>query len=158
MKEFLIKNHPYFNISDKCCKYAKKYVISSLIKNKNYDLNITGIRKAEGGVRSSAYSNCFLENDNGCDYYMPIFWYKNEDKKEYQEHYNIENSKCYTEYRLIRTGCSGCPFGRDFEQELEIIQKYEPKLFVAVNNIFKDSYEYTRRYKEFCKVMNKKVK
>lgn len=53
--------------------------------------------------------------------------------------------------------CAGCPFGRDFEQELEIIQKYEPKLFVAVNRIFKDSYEYTRRYREFCKMKNEEI-
>lgn len=52
--------------------------------------------------------------------------------------------------------CAGCSYGRDFEQELEIIQKYEPKLFVAVTRIFKDSYEYTRKYREFCKVMDKK--
>lgn len=65
-------------------------------------------------------------------------------------------SKCYTEYGLKRTGCAGCPFGRDFEYELEVIQKYEPKLYKAVNNIFGDSYEYTRKYREFVKKMNKK--
>ena len=34
-----------------------------------------------------------------------------------------------------------------FEEELIAVEKYEPKLFVAVNNIFGDSYEYTRKYK-----------
>lgn len=52
--------------------------------------------------------------------------------------------------------CAGCPFGRDFEKELKIIKKYEPKLFVAVNNIFGDSYEYTRKYKNFCEEMDEK--
>ena len=68
----------------------------------------------------------------------------------------IENSKCYTNYGLKRTGCAGCPFGRDFEKELEIIERYEPKLFKAVNNIFGDSYEYTRQYKEFRKQKTQK--
>ena len=85
-----------------------------------------------------------------------MFWYKDEDKKQYQESYNVQNSRCYTEYGLKRTGCAGCPFGKDFEFELEVIQKYEPKLYKAVNNIFGDSYEYTRKYKEFYKKKNKK--
>ena len=50
---------------------------------------------------------------------------------------------------MIRTGCAGCPFGSRFEEELEIIKKYEPKLYKAVNKIFAKSYEYTRRYREF---------
>ena len=90
------------------------------------------------------------------DEYRPIFWYKNSDKEDYESHYGVVHSKCYTEYGLKRTGCAGCPYGRDFEQELEIIQKYEPELFVAVTRIFKDSYEYTRKYREFCKEMDEK--
>ena len=30
-------------------------------------------------------------------------------------------------------------------------------LYKAVNNIFKDSYEYTRKYREFYREMNKKM-
>lgn len=160
LKEFLIKNPPTFPISNICCKYAKKDVAHKLLYEYGYDLNIVGVRKAEGGVRAGSYKSCFDENGKGkhknYDNYRPLFWYKDRDKEQYQEHYNIKNSRCYTEYRLKRTGCAGCPFGRDFENELKIIKKYEPKLFVAVNNIFGNSYEYTRRYKEFCKEMNKK--
>ena len=32
-----------------------------------------------------------------------------------------------------------------------MLEKYEPKLYKAVNNIFRDSYEYTRGYNEFKK-------
>lgn len=85
-----------------------------------------------------------------------MFWYKDSDKSEYEEKCGVTHSKCYTEYGLKRTGCAGCPFGREFEQELEIIKKYEPKLFKAVNNIFGDSYKYTRKYKKFCEEMNEK--
>lgn len=54
--------------------------------------------------------------------------------------------------------CACCPYGRDFEEELKIIEKYEPKLFIAVNNIFGESYKYTRKYREFCKVKNEEEK
>lgn len=149
LKEFILYNQPDFKISNKCCNYAKKDAAHKLIKENGYELNIVGIRKAEGGVRAYAYKNCFSDNDNGCDNYRPIFWYKDIDKVDYEQAYRIIHSKCYTEYGLHRTGCAGCPYGRDYEYELEVIKKYEPKLFKAVNNIFKDSYEYTRKYIQF---------
>lgn len=158
LKEFMVANPPTFKISNKCCQYAKKDVVHKLIKEDKYDLHIVGVRKAEGGIRSTAYKSCFSENTSSADDYRPLFWYKNEDKDDYVATYAIEHSKCYTEYGLRRTGCAGCPFGKDFEFELEVIEKYEPKLFVAVNNIFGDSYEYTRKYREFCKEMNEKNK
>lgn len=157
LKEFMIKNPPTFRISNLCCKYAKKNVSKQVIKDFNADLNITGIRKAEGGVRSIAYKNCFDENPGECDNYRPIFWYLNNTKDVYKKYYEIEYSRCYTEYGLKRTGCCGCPYGRDFEFELEVIQKYEPKLYTAVNNIFGESYEYTRKYKEFCKNIERRT-
>ena len=149
LKEFMINNPPTFQISNVCCKYAKKDVIHKLLKENEYELNISGVRKAEGGTRSSAYKNCFDENVGECDNYRPLFWYKESDKVDYESAYGIVHSRCYTEYGLKRTGCVGCPYGRDFEHELGIIKKYEPKLYKAVINIFRDSYEYTRKYREF---------
>ena len=156
LKEYMVKYPPQFNISSKCCLYAKKNVMHKLINEVNYDLNIIGVRKAEGGTRATAYKSCFDETVNGCDNYRPLFWYKNNDKDCYDAAYAIEHSRCYIEYGLKRTGCAGCPFGRDFEYELEVIEKYEPKLYDAVNNIFGDSYEYTRKYRQFCKEMKEK--
>ena len=157
LKEFMVQNPPQFKISSKCCKYAKKDVAHKLISDGEYDLNIYGVRKAEGGIRSTAYKSCFDESD-GCDNYRPLFWYKDSDKKDYEDAFDIVHSKCYTEYGLPRTGCAGCPFGRDFEFELEVIKKYEPKLYVAINNIFRESYEYTRKYREFRKKMEETEK
>ena len=42
--------------------------------------------------------------------------------------------------------------------ELAVIQQYEPKLYTAAVNIFGKSYEYTRRYREFVKMMKEKEK
>lgn len=158
LKEFMVANPPTFNISDRCCTWAKKKVSKNFKKNNDVQLNMYGVRKAEGGARSSAYKNCFTADVDGVDEYRPIFWYKNDDKKDYEETFNVTHSKCYTEYGLTRTGCAGCPFGRDFEKELEIIEKYEPKLYKAVNNIFGDSYAYTRAYREFARQKENEVK
>ena len=145
LKEFMINNNPSFNISNKCCKYAKKDIIKDLLKQ-GYDLNISGIRKSEGGVRSTAYKSCFDTQDN-YDNYRPIFWFTDDDKLEYRKLFNVNNSKCYTVYGLKRTGCVGCPFSKNYKEELEIVKKYEPKLYKAVTNIFNDSYEYMNKYK-----------
>ena len=157
LKEFMVQNPPKFKISSKCCKYAKKDVLHKLVTSEGYELNIFGVRKAEGGIRSTAYKSCFDEADE-CDNYRPLFWYVNDDKVDYENNYGVTHSKCYTEYGLTRTGCAGCPFGRDFEQELSVIEHYEPKLYKAVNNIFGDSYEYTRKYKAFCEEIKAKDK
>ncbi|BFK11872.1 hypothetical protein F140042L4_20300 [Coprococcus phoceensis] len=154
LKEFMIKYPSEFNISNKCCDYAKKNVAHKLMNDNKYDLNIMGVRKAEGGVRAAAYKNCFDDNGGEYDNYRPIFWYTDQDKIDYENAYGVVHSKCYTEYGLKRTGCVGCPYGRDFENELEVVKKYEPKLYKAVCNIFKDSYEYTRKYREFRKNMD----
>jgi 3'-phosphoadenosine 5'-phosphosulfate sulfotransferase (PAPS reductase)/FAD synthetase len=155
LKEFMIANPPKFNISNQCCNYAKKKVAHETIKKNKYDLNIVGIRKAEGGMRSTSHKDCFDNNDNGCDNYRPLFWYLDKDKQVYEEHFGVTHSNCYSEYGLKRTGCAGCPYGRDFEQELQVIQEHEPKLLVAVNNIFGKAYEYTRQYRDFYKEKNK---
>ena len=155
LKEFMLQNKINFNVSDKCCTYAKKNIVHLVMVESDGDMNCYGVRKAEGGNRSTVYKSCF-DNDgsDGYDSYRPIFWYMNPDKTDYESVFHVTHSRCYTEYGLARTGCSGCPFGRKFEDELKIIKEYEPKLYVAANNIFKDSYEYTRKYKEFCKKMN----
>lgn len=154
LKEFLIANPPTFVISNMCCQKAKKDLAHKI----KCDLMITGVRKAEGGARATAYKNCFSEKSDDNDEYRPLFWYTNDDKSCYEQHYGVEHSKCYTEYGLKRTGCCGCPYGRNLDFELEVLKEHEPNLYKAVCNVFKDSYEYTRQYRQFCQEMNRKTK
>lgn len=158
LKEFMLENPPTFKISNKCCTYAKKNSSKRYEKKNKIDLKVVGVRKSEGGARTQSYKNCFSQREDGLDDYRPIFWYKDETKKIYEEHFNIKHSRCYEEYGLKRTGCCGCPYGKDFEFELEVLGKYEPKLYKAVNNIFKDSYEYTMKYRDFVKEQKQKEK
>jgi len=148
LKDFMIINPPTFKISDKCCTYAKKRVSEKFIKGGHYDLSCIGVRRSEGGIRAATYKNCFSEGE-GINHFRPVFWLRDEDKKEYCKHYEVTHSRCYPQYGLIRTGCFGCPFGKRFEEELNSIQEFEPKLLLAAQNIFGESYEYTRKYLEF---------
>lgn len=157
LKEFIMANPPTFNISNKCCKYAKKDVAHNIANNffPKLDLIITGVRKAEGGSRATAYKSCFTSKESDADQYRPIFWYTDQDKREYEKHFGVTHSRCYTEYGLKRTGCCCCPFALGLENELEVAKKYEPLLYKAVNNVFKDSYAYTKAYREFAKEKRK---
>lgn len=157
LKEFMIENPPNFKISNLCCKYSKKDIAKKYQKQNNIDLNITGVRKSEGGTRAIAYKNCFSAYDDKPDEYRMIYWFVNKDKEEYEHYYNVTHSDCYTKYGLKRTGCAGCPFGRDYN-EIEAIKKYEPKLYNAINHIFKESYEYTKKYREFVEEQKAKEK
>lgn len=157
LKEFIIANPPDFPISDKCCEYTKKKLAVLMIRIYGADLEITGIRKAEGGIRSANYKTCFsLNRKKNCNTFRPVFWFTDNDKKIYEEHFGVVHNRCYTDYGMKRTGCVGCPFNPRVMNELKIIQTYEPKLYKAAVNIFGKSYEYTRKYREFQKEMKRK--
>lgn len=148
LKEFLMENPPPFKIADKCCLYAKKRVAKKVYKLYSADLDCVGVRKAEGGIRATQYKTCF-EYGFCTDHFRPVFWLTDEDKRFYEQEFGIVHSDCYKKYGLKRTGCVGCPFGRNCVDELKIIEAYEPRLYKAVMNVFGQSYEYTRKYREF---------
>lgn len=73
------------------------------------------------------------------------------DKQEYKNYCGVKYSDCYEVWGLKRTGCCCCPFGSNFEEELKIVEQYEPKLYSAICKIFQAAYEYTRLYRMFKK-------
>lgn len=155
LKEYMVANPPTFKIAAKCCNGAKKNISKEFLYESNADLHIIGVRKAEGGVRSTQYKTCFTPASGvkEWDEYRPIFWYSDKDKLEYDKLFGVTHSACYSDYGLERTGCAGCPFGKRFEQELEVCRSNEPKLYGAINNIFRESYAYTRGFLEFRQQM-----
>ncbi len=159
LKEFIMANPPDFPISNKCCEFAKKKPAKRIIKELDADLDMTGIRKAEGGIRSAVYKTCFSEcKSKGCNTHRPVFWYTDGDKRDYEEMFGVTHSRCYTEYGLKRTGCVGCPYDPKIIDELEIIKKYEPNLYKAAVHVFGKSYEYTAKYRAFAREMKQKEK
>ena len=157
LKEFLIENPPPFKISNKCCDGAKKNNAKKIEVERNIELSCIGVRKAEGGVRS-VIKSCFDEREKGkTKHFRPIFWFTNEDKKIYEERYNIRHSDCYRVYGYKRTGCARCPFGRSNEENYSIMM-FEPKLYHATENIFGKAYEYRAKYEKFKEEMKNKEK
>lgn len=130
-----------FKIANKCCEYLKKKPVKEFNKENKIKLSIIGVRLSEGGVRKIAYKSCMdLKNENNMRYY-PLLNFTDEDINEIIKDKNIKLSDCYEIYGLKRTGCVGCPFGKEYKQELEILKKYEPNKYIACINMFKDSYD-----------------
>lgn len=144
LKEFLHTHKPTFKISAKCCNYTKKKPLHDAAKEL---ISYVGVRKAEGGVRANTKQCLTISNDKRM--YRPIFWYTYDDKCHYEDIFNVQHSRCYAEYGLSRTGCAGCPFNPNIDEEIDITKKYEPEIYKAADNIFHESYEYTRMYNDF---------
>lgn len=150
LKEFLISNPPKFRISDKCCYYAKKRPSVMYMHSSNVEVQIIGVRKAEGGNRN-VIKNCFTHNDRYGSIYRPLFWFTDEDKRFYEHAFGVTHSACYEIYGLRRTGCVGCPYNLRLFDELRIVKMFEPNLYFAASRLFGDSYEYTQCFREWKK-------
>lgn len=151
MRDFINEYPPDFKISAKCCDYCKKQIAHQV--QSNYDMIITGERRAEGGMRSvprkDNTSLCFTETSSGQYRLRPLYYVSDTDKAWYKEYYKIKYSDAYEVYGLTRTGCCGCPISYKAVEDLEKIRPYEPNIVKAAWNIFGKSYEYRMQYNEY---------
>ena len=151
MRDFIAECPPDFKISADCCTYCKKDLAHSV--QKDYDMIITGERRAEGGMRSvprkDNTSLCFTETSSGQYRLRPLYYVTDADKAWYKEYYRIRYSDAYEVYGLTRTGCCGCPISYKAVEDLEKIRPYEPNLVKAAWNVFGKSYEYRKKYNEY---------
>lgn len=157
LKEFMVRYPPDFPVSARCCEWAKKNPTHDYLIAGGFGLNVTGIRVEEGGQRSTSYKSCFDKAFDGPDNYRPLFWWTDKDKEMYRKYYRIVRSDCYEIWGMERTGCAGCPCGKDFEAELDLVKVFEPKHYKAMCAVFGQSYDYTRRYLEFRKCLKIKT-
>ena len=151
MRDFVAEYPPDFKISAKCCDYCKKQIAHSV--QKDYEMIITGERRAEGGMRSVPRKDnttlCFTETSSGQFRLRPLYYVSDKDKDWYKEHYGIRYSDAYEVYGMKRTGCCGCPISYRAVDDLNLIAPFEPNVVKAAYNIFGKSYEYRQKYNEY---------
>lgn len=143
----LLHNRFEIKSSSDCCKYLKKKPFEKWQKENGVKGYITGIRMDEGGAREL---NALKRAKNGgklCtttkgNYIvkMPIIDWTDDDIEEFIQKYNIPLSKAYTDYGLKRTGCMGCPFALDIENNLKVLWEHEPNRYKASMFFLKDVY------------------
>ncbi len=158
MRDFIGEYPPDFTISAKCCDYCKKQ--AAHLVQKDYDMIITGERRAEGGMRSvprkDNTSLCFTETSGGQYRLRPLYYVTDIDKAWYKDYYGIRYSDAYEVYGLTRTGCCGCPISHKAVEDLEKIRPYEPNVVKAAWNIFGKSYGYRLKYNEYKRIRRQK--
>jgi 3'-phosphoadenosine 5'-phosphosulfate sulfotransferase (PAPS reductase)/FAD synthetase len=150
LRDFIAETPPGFKISDKCCDYAKKAVAKEFRRDRNPDLIVNGMRRAEGGRRAGSIKTCFTPScGDEPDNYRPLWFWTDADKAIYKEWRGLSYSDCYEVRGLKRTGCVGCPCNSKAEWEPGIVGQYEPRLVKAARGVFGASYDYRRRYAEY---------
>lgn len=114
-------------VSDKCCRKLKKEVADKWAEENKRPIKITGMRKAEGGLRTSHNACTVFEEGNLLKFHplQPleesfIDWFIAERKIELCELY-------YPPFNFKRTGCKGCPFSLDLQNQLYIMAVYFPE-------------------------------
>jgi len=117
-------------ISNKCCDYLKKQPMNNYLK-KHKKKYITGMRTSEGILRAFKTEKPNAKNKS----FSPIFDLTDEMLVKIEKKYNIEVPEVYD--TLTRTGCMGCPYGRNIEQELSVLTPAQQKF---CKSYFKESY------------------
>lgn len=118
-------------ISNKCCLFNKEKPMMRYSKESGKKA-IIGVRKAESKTRKAKYNSCLQKSGN----FLPIYDFTNTLMDACYEAYDIEIPSCY-QY-VERTGCAGCPYGRNCEKELALLPKLQRK---AAIDYFKESYD-----------------
>ncbi len=126
-KSLLYQYDNNFNlkISDRCCYEFKKDIFKDYVKESNKTITITGMRKSEGGQRTSMTCTVFV--GGGLAKFHPLAIVSDSWMDWFIKKYNIRLSDLYSfPYNFERTGCVGCPFNINIKKELDILREKLP--------------------------------
>ena len=118
-------------VSNKCCLYSKEKPMINYGKESGKKA-IIGVRQSESKTRKAKYTTCLQSSGN----FMPMYDFSDLLMDDIYEAYGIEIPSCYN--YVTRTGCAGCPYGRNCESELALLPEQQRK---KVIEYFKESYD-----------------
>ena len=118
-------------VSNKCCKYNKERPMMQYGKETGRKA-IMGTRQNESRTRKAKYNKCLTAKGN----FTPLYAFSDELMDRLYTEYRIEVTYCYT--YLSRTGCGGCPYGRNTETELAMLPRLQRAQTIK---FFKESYD-----------------
>lgn len=130
-----------YNYSNKCCYKLKKDLSHKWQKDNKKTITITGMRNEEGGNR--ARLSCLSSNNTK---FHPLIVCSDEWENEFVKRNNIQLCELYyPPYNFKRTGCKGCPYSLQLQQDLLTMKKLLPKEYKQCLHIWKTVYdEYIR--------------
>lgn len=136
-----------FNLhcSDKCCYNLKKKPAKKWADANNKTIVLTAMRKDEGGERASI--GCIVTDKDGkLAKFHPLLVVSEEWENEFIEKNNIKLCRLYyPPFNFKRTGCKGCPFALDLQEQLDIMDVYLPSEKKQCEILWKPVYDEYRR-------------
>ena len=133
-------------ISDKCCDYLKKKPADDYSKESGRTIRITGIRRAEKGRRNRAQCTVFQSSTGKLKAFNPLNICPDEWMDWYVERMGLRLCDLYyPPFNFKRTGCMGCPFALNLQEELNVLEREAPRTYLACENIWKPVYDEYRR-------------
>ena len=135
-----------YHYSNKCCEELKKKPVHKWQKANKKKITITGMRSAEGGNRERL--TCFTANYTK---FHPLIKVDEEWETQFVQDLEQKLGKrvlCelyYPPYNFKRTGCKGCPYALDLQEQLEIMATYLPNERKQCEFIWQPVYEEYRR-------------
>ena len=131
--------------SDKCCFKLKKEPAHKWAKENNKSITLTGMRKAEGGQRASI--GCVVtDKDNKLVKFHPLLVVDDEFEQELIKRENVELCRLYySPFNFKRTGCKGCPFNLDLQEQLNKMDILLPSEKKQCELIWKPIYQEYRK-------------
>lgn len=131
-------------VSDKCCFYLKEEPLDTWAKENAKTIALIGVMKSEGGRRTMA--NCLAFNGKKLKAFQPLVPITKEWEEWFIEEHNIEICDIYKPpYNFTRTGCKGCPFALNLQEELDTLQEFFPNERKQCEAIWKPVYDEYRR-------------
>lgn len=132
-----------FKISDSCCVEMKEKPLKQWEKKNGIKNYIAGLMREEGGRRSNV--GCIYEKKNKVAFY-PLAPMTTEWEDWFIKRYNIQLCKLYyPPFNFKRTGCKGCPFALDLQEELSLMDIYLPAERKQCEIIWEPVYKEYRR-------------
>lgn len=134
-----------YHYSNLCCRKLKKEPAHKWAKEHNKNIVITGMRSAEGGNR--AHLGCVITDSKGrLLKFHPLIKVDDAFEDWFVRKYRIVLCDLYySPFKFKRTGCKGCPFALDLQEQLSLMEKYLPYERIACENIWKPVYSEYRR-------------
>lgn len=135
-----------YNYSNLCCYKLKKEPITKYEKENNKSISITGMKAEEGGNRKRLGCIITDKKTNKVKRFHPLIKVNEEWENEFIKRNNIKLCPLYyPPYNFKRTGCKGCPFAIELQEELNIMAKYLPNELKQCEIIWEPVYKEYRR-------------
>lgn len=146
MLEYQFKPEFKIKCSDNCCRKMKKEPVKKWEKSSNRHIAITGMRNSEGGERASIKGCILTDKQGNLTKFHPLIKVNDEWENWLVNTQKITLAPLYCQpYNFKRTGCMGCPFSLDLQEQLEIMELYMPNERKQCEYIWKPVYDEYRR-------------